>query len=338
MSGSPAPAPAAPGEGSSSDHPVIMPSSPPAATPETEACASVELEPTRVVPTVWLMIDGSGSMSAPLDDLAGPSRWTQLRDALVADGTGLVPRLQGAISFGLYVYDGGLSLPGIPGPQCPRTVIAAPALNNAAAMSGTYPMLETGASTPTHYALLDLKARIDAAGPSPDGPTFIILATDGTPNLCDFHDGIPATPDTEQEAISTVQQLAAAGTQVYVISLAGDDAFLQQHLEKVAAAGGTSSPPFTPKSQDELVTALTQIIGATTSCDVRLQGRVEPGRGCTGNVTLDGNALACDQPNGYRLNEDHQSIQLLGEACTTLQTAASPQLKVSFPCQDVTLL
>jgi hypothetical protein len=283
------------------------------------------------------MIDGSGSMGAPLQDLTGPSRWLAIHDALVG-ANGLVPRLQMAVEFGLYVYDGGPSLPGIPGPQCPATVIVEPALNNATAVGSTYPEFETGASTPTHFALLDLKSRIDTAGAVSSGGTFIVLATDGMPNLCDFHDGLPSTPDTEAEAIQTVQQLANAGTQVFVISLAGDDPVLQLHLEQVAAAGGTGKPPFTPTTQDELAAALSEIVGGTASCDVQLHGRVENGRECMGTVTLDGEPLLCDAEDGYHVKDDHQSIELLGSACEVLQTASHPELKVTFPCGAVTVL
>lgn len=306
-----------------------------AATPE---CASAKLNVRRVIPTVWLMIDGSGSMAAPLDFAGTSSRWSALREILLKPDSGLVSKLQSSVAFGLYVYDGGLSLPGIPGPQCPRVVVSEPALDNAAAMSGTYPELETGASTPTHYALLDLKQRIDTAGQSEQGPTYVVLATDGMPNVCDFHDGLPSTPDTEAEAIATVQQLAAAGTGVFVISMAGDDAILQAHLTALAAAGGTGTAPFTPTSQDDLEGALTQIIGATASCDLKLQGIVEAGRECTGTVTLNGTALVCNADDGYKLKADRQSLELLGEACKTLQTAAAPQLAATFPCDDVTLL
>lgn len=291
-----------------------------------------------MIPTVWLMLDGSGSMAAPLDLAGDSSRWSALRNTLMQDSAGLVPKLQGSVAFGLYVYDGGLSLPGVPGPQCPRVVVTEPALDNAAALSSSYPEAETGASTPTHYALLDLKQRIDAAGPRADGPTYIVLATDGMPNVCDFHDGLPSTPDTEAEAIATVQQLAAAGTQVFVISMAGEDELLKSHLTALAAAGGTGTPPFTPSSQDELADALTQIIGATASCDLKLQGVVAAGRECTGNVMLNGAPLKCDDADGYRLKANRSSLELLGHACSTLQTSAAPQLKASFPCDDVTLL
>jgi hypothetical protein len=255
----------------------------------------------------------------------------------MADGTGLVPRLQGSVAFGLYVYDGGLSLPGMSGPQCPRTVVTDPVLNNAAAMAAAYPADPTGASTPTHYALVDLKRRIDEAGPRPSGPTYVVLATDGKPNLCDFHDGIPATPDTEQEAVDTVQQLSAAGTHSFVISMAGSDADLQAHLQAVAAAGGTQSQPFSPVSKDDLANALQQIIGATASCELRIQGQVQAGRECTGSVVLNGVSLPCNDPDGYRLQPDRQSLQLQGAACAMLKGATAPVLKATFPCEDVML-
>ena len=135
-----------------------------------------------------------------------------------------------------------------------------------------------------------------------------------------------------------MQQLASAGTQVFVISLAGDDPILQAHLEQVDSAGGTGKPPFTPTTQDELAAALSEIVGGTASCDVQLHGRVEDGRECTGTVTLDGQPLVCGDDDGYRVKDDHQSIELLGSACKSLQTAGRPELKVTFPCGDVTVL
>jgi hypothetical protein len=163
------------------------------------------------------------------------------------------------------------------------------------------------------------------------------LATDGKPNLCDFHDGIPATPDTEQEAVSTVQQLAAAGTRSFVISMAGSDADLQAHLQTVAAAGGTQSPAFSPVSKDDLLAALQQIIGETASCELQLKGEVQSGRECTGSVVLNGAAVPCNDPDGYRLNPDRRSLALLGAACAQLQAARAPVLQATFPCEDVTL-
>jgi DsbC/DsbD-like thiol-disulfide interchange protein len=94
--------------------------------------------------------------------------------------------------------------------------------------------------------------------------------------LCDFHDGIPVTADTEPEAVETVGQLAAAGTNVFVISMAGADQDLQTHLQAVAAAGKTATQLFTPTSQGDLAKAFTQIIGATASATCAFKAASKP--------------------------------------------------------------
>lgn len=303
-------------------------------------CAKAELMTQRVVPKVWLLIDGSGSMAAPLTGLIGPSRWEVLRDALLNSSDGLISKLQSAVAFGLMAYDGGLSPTGIYVPElCPRTIVVDPAIENFNAIDGAYPAAELGSSTPTHYALLALSDRIKMVRDTGDTtPTYVVLATDGAPNLCDFHDGIPATPDTEQEAVDTVAQLAAQGTKTFAISLAGDDRELKAHLDAVAKAGATGKGSFTTNSQDDLVKALTEILGGTTSCSIRLEGRIEPGHECDGDVTLDGKMLGCDDANGYRVPDDHTSIELVGDACDALQRQPSAVLSAKFPCDAVVLL
>jgi len=305
----------------------------------TNACAKAELTTTRTVPTVWLLVDGSGSMAAPLSGLTGPSRFHLLRDALMAQGSGLVARLQGSVAFGLLIYDGGLSPPGIPTPLCPRVIAVEPALDNFATLDLAYPAVETGASTPTHYALTDLAKRIAAApNAGPDHPTYVVLATDGKPNLCDFHDGIPASVLTEQEAVDTVSTLAESGTKLFAISLAGDDLELQAHLDAVARAGNTGKSAFSPTTQDALVDALSEIIGGTTSCEVRVEGTIVKGRECAGDVRLDGAPLVCNGDDGFRVATHGKGIELLGAACKTLQQKPSVKVSASFACDDVILL
>ena len=55
-------------------------------------------------------------------------------------------------------------------------------------------------------------------------------------------------------------------------------------------------------------------------------------------MTLNGTTLVCNAEDGYQLKADRQSLELLDEACKTLQTAAAPQLEATFPCDEVTLL
>jgi hypothetical protein len=307
------------------------------ATATPVACAKAELTTQRVVPSVWLLIDGSGSMSGALAGLTGPSRFAVLRAALLDPVTGLVSKLASSVAFGLLIYDGGVSPPGVylEG-LCPRVIVVPPALDNYQAIAAAYPAEPTGASTPTHYALLDLQKRITAAASS--DPSFVLLATDGKPNLCDFHDGIPASVLTEQEAVDTVAQLATAGTKTYALSMAGDDADLQAHLQAVAQAGGTGSNVFSPSNQDALVDALTQIFGGTQSCAVKVEGTIVAGKECSGDVTLNGQPLACDAADGYRIGADKQTLELQGAACAALRREPESQLSASFACDDVILL
>ncbi|MFT3924422.1 MAG: VWA domain-containing protein [Myxococcales bacterium] len=302
-------------------------------------CARAELDVQRVIPTVWLLVDGSGSMAAPLA-AGGASRWSLLRDALVAQSGGLVSKLQESVAFGLYVYDGGLSAPGVYVPGvCPRAIEVAPTLNNAGAIATAYPANQTGASTPTHYALIELSNRIKASKPSAQqGPAYVVLATDGKPNLCDFHDGVPATEATDMQAVATVTDLAKQGIKTFAISLAGNDADVAAHLEDVAKAGATGEKAFRPEDKNGLVAALTKIIGGTVSCDVKLEGTIVAGRECAGEVSLNGKALECNGNDGYEVEADLQTLRLVGKACDELRQNPKVTLNASFACEDVVIL
>lgn len=327
---------------------VVPPAPAPAAGSESppvgEPCASAQLAVTRKQPTVWLMIDGSGSMNDGFTGFGTESRWSVLRETLVGPGTGVVARLEGSVAFGLMIYDGGVSPPTVYVPGiCPRVIVVEPALNNLAAITAAYPALPTGASTPTHYALEDLSQRIMAASPSPSpsssGPTYVLLATDGKPNLCDFHDGIPASFATEQQAVDTVAALAGRGIQTFAVSMAGADTLLQAHLDAVAQAGATGqTTAFSPSSRDGLAQTLGDIVGDVAGCEVEVEGMIVPGRECEGSVTLNGERLSCTGGDGFRLKDEGRVLELLGTACETLQAATSATVEAEFACEDVVLL
>jgi uncharacterized protein YegL len=287
----------------------------------------------RVVPTVWLMIDASGSMNAPLQ--VGASRYQVVRDALLAPATGLVQQLESLVRFGLYLYDGcgpgALGIGCLPG-ACPRVVMVEPTLKNFAPIDTSYPVIPPGSSTPTDVALQALAQHIGAtATPAqPTFPSYVVLATDGEPNICDWHDGIPSNDGFRQNAVDAVKRMVDSGTNVFAISLASDPA-LQAYLGRVAEAGGTGKPPFTPATNEELVAALRSILGGAVSCEIKLVGEVQQGKECAGTVTLDGAPLACNQADGWRVR-DTSTIELTGKACTSLQEIPTSKLHVSFPC------
>jgi hypothetical protein len=265
--------------------------------------------------------------------------------------TGIVKLLESRAKFGLIEFDGALPsgsgtalLPdggtamfsSPPATTCPRLVSIEPKLNNFADLDKVYTPDPLGGSTPTDKALSELLMRLHAAGPQQgadmgEGPTLVVLATDGAPNDLCSTDFFP--PDVRPAVISAVQELAAAGAKTYVISLAGDDMQLSQHLDDVAQAGATGKGSFVPMNKDDLVQILDGIAGPVSACDIKLNGTVKAGSQCKGVLRLDGVQLSCDDDNGWRL-KDSSTITITGSACDKYKADASPQLEVVFPCGD----
>lgn len=321
------------------------------ATSKPESCADTNVQAGRKQPLVMLVIDGSGSMCAPFGNA---TRWTALRSALM-DPDGIVTKLQAAVSFGVTLYDGPLDFSGFlgggmggnfsstaqcsgsdfeasMGKACPNLIEVPQALNNEPPITSVYPMKELGGSTPTHKALTAVVDKlIDAQMVVPDRavqPQYIVLATDGEPNeLCANPSGV----DPHVEVIAQVTRAAEAGIKTFVISLAGDDANLMSHLVKVAEAGMTGYPPFSPMSKQDLVTSLTQIIGGAVGCEVILNGKVTEGQECGGKVEMNGITLPCNDPNGWSLKDDH-TLLLNGQACSDFQGNPLSVLHADFPC------
>lgn len=243
--------------------------------------------------TVAFVIDGSGSMC---ETFGASTRWQELRRALLDPAQGLIYRLQALASFGLLIYDGsinlmlaGMATGGSPTPacagastfgramstECMQVVAVQPAKGNADAIAQAFPMRELGGSTPTDRAMNQAVDQLIAAQtPGLDlskHPQYVILATDGQPNdICEGGmggDGIAQ----QQGVIAAVDRAAAAQIKTFVVSLAGGDQALQAHLDEVARHGNPADPAahtFTPANPEELVTALTEVLGNALGCSV----------------------------------------------------------------------
>lgn len=310
-------------------------------------CARGDIVAQRVVPTIWLVIDGSGSMVQALGD---SSRWDALRGALMDPAAGVVKQLEHEVSWGMIMYDGPGGGPqplpdgGIamfstpPADTCPRLVSVEPAKDNFMAIDAMYPKEPLGGSTPTHKAIQAVVGHLPQGGmqqlDTHVNPTIVVLATDGAPN--DFCSMAFFPPDPSPEVIQGVQQLAQNEVKTYVISLAGDDQNLTQHLTQVAAAGGTMKPPFLPTDKDSLVQAFKDIIGPETSCDVVLNGKVKPGIECMGKIEINGVQLGCNDPNGWML-KDPSTVTIQGTACQMYKMDQSSVLHADFPCEAIAL-
>jgi hypothetical protein len=292
--------------------------------------------------TIWMIVDGSGSMVEMLGD---KTRWVALREALLDNMSGVIRALPQA-RWGMALYDGPLpggtgelmlpdggvakaALP--PATTCPRLVTVDPKTDNFAAINAAYPLDPLGGSTPTDRALSAVSAKLlGGATRVPDNmPTIVVLATDGAPNdFCSTDTSLPPA-DTRPAVITAAQKLAQAGVKTYVISLAGDDQVLTEHVNQVAQAGGTNKP-FVPTNKTQLIEALRQIVSSDPNCDVSLNQEVDPLRACDGAVQIAGKELTCNGADGFGLR-DPSTLRLAGAACTAYK--ADPKaLKVNYPC------
>jgi hypothetical protein len=308
-------------------------------TVDEPECAETTVRATRVIPTVILIVDQSGSMT---DDFGGGgSRWNVLRDFLLEEPTGLIADLQKQVNFGFAMYS-AMSMPDGPLPvgECPLVVTVPPALDNFQAIADVYRANEPLDDTPTGDSIDKIVADLDLAN-DPDtktNPTVFVLATDGEPDRCEELD--PQTDTAKQEAVDAVTRAFALGIRTFVISVGNEIG--ADHQQAIANAGlgkmpGEPDAEYWVTGDDaSLRTALMSIVGSQLGCDIALKGKVESDNECLGRVTLNGAELECNGADGWKLT-DPEHIQLLGTACEELKAGDDVVLDVSFPC-DVEVL
>jgi hypothetical protein len=254
------------------------------------------------------------------------------------DPGGVVDSLQAVAKFGMVIYSGnrggGGGATGAMADECVQLVTVQPEFNNHAALLAQYPTAPIGSGTPTDKALDHVVTTLPIGNEplAPDAvasPIYVVLATDGSPNDTCGGGGFGAG-SVEQRVVDVTTKGTDNGMLMFVISLAGDDMGLQSHLEQVAAATASKTPPFVPASQQELVQTFQNIVGSA-SCQIDLNGKVEAGKECTGEVSLNGTALECGSDNGWRLI-DPDTFSLTGSACNSF-TSQKSTVFASFPCE-----
>ncbi len=179
-------------------------------TIDAGSCATLSVQTVQVVPTVDLLVDTSGSMfqqPAPF--------WTPLYNALMDPTAGVVKQLQDTVRFGFTSFTGMGT-----GAMCPLLQKVPYAIDNYDAINKVYGAIAasyTGQKweTPTHAAVAAAAADLAAFVPVPDGPKFILLVTDGSPDTCWAND-----PQCGQDAsIKAVQDAYAKGIGTYVLGI-----------------------------------------------------------------------------------------------------------------------
>ena len=298
--------------------------------PDAEDCPGIALSLEPLTPTVWLLIDQSGSMNDPF---AGTNRWTAVTDALVDPVSGVVKQLEDRVIFGasLYTSNGGNA-----GGTCPILQESLPQLDAYASIDNL--MRENGPAgdTPTSESIDALVGAFPLPDPERPAPRVILLATDGNPDNCvdsDAHD-----LGSQMMSESSTQAAFSEGINTYVLSVG--DAVAQTHLQKLANAGvgqpldtGTA-PYYVANNPTELIDAINDIIRGVRSCELALDGAVDTSDPCSGTVTLNGMVLQCG--TDWRLI-DESTIELLGAACDTFLNEDEVNLAAEFPCGVVVL-
>lgn len=316
----------------------------------TGTCGAVNVQ--RLVPTVQLVIDGSGSMD---NAFGNTTRWEALHDALLGED-GVVSTLESSVRFGMSIYQIGSSN------TCPLLTGPAPALQNAAEIEAVW-LESPGGATPTGEAMETVVASMSA---STDGaPQVIVLATDGAPNGCsaagvDFQQYFMCLANPNGAGCAelmmmlandgyarTLQAAIAAqakGINVYVIDLS-EGGINQQELQKIANVGvGRAedqippAPLFAPNDPDALGAAIRSIVRGAGSCIVAVEGQInDPDHICETQsiVTLNSQVLDCHDPHGWRAI-DTTHIEILGNACIAWRNDPIGQLEVTLACNAVT--
>ena len=318
---------------------------------DPNVCAMARVAASRVVPEVYFVIDGSGSMNA---NFGNGTRWTVLREALVG-ANGVVTKLEGFVKFGMATYANNNPM------TCPDMTDVPAAISNLSAVSAAYPAQEIGGGTPTGEALQKVVDGLPAFGEldSTEHPPIIILATDGEPNGCNSPGAcnwaadwaaclgnlgaqLAAAPATYDTTLAAVRAAREKNISVWVISLAdglNNIPDLQRTANIGAGLAEDASPGatiYSPQNPDDLTATLTQLIGDAVSCDITLNGTLDVARACEGLVQVNSETLDCNSDQGWKAI-DSSRIALQGTACERFKSDPTVMLNATFPCDVVDL-
>jgi hypothetical protein len=311
-------------------------------------CADLSVNLTKTTPTILVLVDRSGSMTATF---GSGTRWTTLKSVLL-DG-GVIKSLEGEVNFGLTMY----SNPTRSTVGCPDLTGVPFALNNYAAIDGVLAPASTEPDTPTAESILGV-AGITPSGNTPGGlaaldagggQKIILLVTDGDPDYCQNpyandpvgNGGVDASEAQKAKdmSVDAVRRAFGAGIKTYVLAI-GDE-IQATHQQEMANTGlglspdaGDAAPFFRPTDEAQLISQINSIIAGVRSCKYTLNRNVQPGFESRGTVRLNGDALPFGDPNGWRLTAPNE-IEIQGTACETIKTTANATLTATFPCGSI---
>lgn len=289
--------------------------------PDAGLCAAMVIEASFGTPTLVLLVDQSGSMTGTY---SGGTRWSVLRDALIDPTTGVVTRLQSTMRFGLTLYTNN------GGPTCPDLTTVDPALDNLGAIATVYLANQPEADTPTGESIDAVVATLSAF--AEPGPKYIIVASDGEPDTC----AVPNPSNGQPEAVAAAQAAFAAGIKLYFLSV-GSGTISAGHMQDMANAGvgyevgGTLNAPYYEAADAaQLTAAFDAITSRMLTCDLNVNGNIDPAAATSGVIYLDGAPLVLHQDWEP---VDATSFELVGDACLAAQRQGDHTVTASFGCE-----
>jgi hypothetical protein len=296
-----------------------------------ETCARIDARPRPKATAVWfvvnpVLLDG---LLATNDGALETTNREMLQQLLFA-ADGVVPELEDTIQFGwstLSVTTSG-SFGGV---DCPTGPFLPAAHDNRAAMEQA--LAEAPFLGGTSWAALARIEQLIDGRSEPTQDTILIIEDAFGDSSCElFTDGL-------QLQRQAVESIAAKGARVSVVSLLYADRQasdpVRAHAEARARATQLSAighgRAFASDRVDEIRAAIEQSVHQAVSCELHLKGKVADGLECEGAVLLNGRAIPCNDPDGYRLVDDH-TLELTGDACESLRAEAKATVSATFPC------
>lgn len=292
--------------------------------PAQSICFTRELSLLRS--EVLFVIDHSQSMNWTLgDDVSGPSRWRLLHDAIDA----VLPRYGGSMSMGAVFFPDTTSARS----ACvaPSVPVVIPSMGGPAEVVRAMEEIVPDGLTPTAATLRGVR-RYFALHPA-SGPRAVVLMTDGAPNcepstatdrcvctstsaagLCD-----PELCLDERGAVSAIADLAADGVPTWVIGIGATDPAYRAALDRMATAGGRSTPTGPHRYQDasradDLANTLDRVQRSVERCTLR--GDADGADPSTHELVMDGASVV----EGWSWRDQRAGvIALSGAACAAAE-------------------
>jgi hypothetical protein len=212
------------------------------ASPDAGACMEGQYKFVPKTPTVFLLVDQSGSMfecrtsggakSATANECANhaDTSWYPLRDGVLQ----VVQQLGSMVRFGFAAFTGEIG-----DAMCPTLDPVPPALDDGAAIAARYNALQPPkkGETPTRNALVQV-GKILAGDQQAPGEKFILFVTDGQPDYCD--DGNPLCPP--DSVVGELQTLATAGVHTLVFGISSPLTTISDAVLAAFANAGAGQP------------------------------------------------------------------------------------------------